>query len=379
MSKSVYRTDVLNGGKATEIPPEEISYDELLAGKLLSLGGSNIYNITHMSDLDGISSAALLFRFFSMPLDHVFFADYNIATIENVAESLRQSKLSGATIIITDFSSNAANIESTNKLIKEQKNAGNSVIWLDHHPWSGDAIAKVFSLLDYGIVGENDLYCGAEIVYKVLCEGRDNTKMGKRIADHAHVADFNLLPPPPPEDASPNISLAINYYAHVDKGKLYEGLRSFVKDVSEGNYESEGIANATALYRETANAEFKRMKEGIVTLNTNGIKVIIGFGKLMHATSACGMLHDQTGADLVIYVRTDEKAVSLRSWGDVDCSNIAFKMHGGGHPHAAAFRIDGFTGLDTDAGRQELIKIISPLIRLSVVNDNTEDRRLGIQ
>ena len=78
MSKSVYRTDALNGGKATEIPPEEISYDELLARKLLSLGGSNIYNITHMSDLDGISSAALLFRFFSMPLDHVFFADYVI-------------------------------------------------------------------------------------------------------------------------------------------------------------------------------------------------------------------------------------------------------------------------------------------------------------
>ena len=379
MSKLVYRTDALNGGKVAEIPPEGISYDESLARKLLSLGGSSIYNITHMSDLDGISSAALLFKFFSMPLDHVFFTDYNIATIENVAESLRQPKLSGATIVITDFSSNAANLEIMNKLVREQKDLGNSVIWLDHHPWSSDAIDKVFRLLDYGIAGENDLYCGAEIVYRVLCEGRDSNKTGKKIADRAHDSDFNLLPPPPPDDTSPNISLAINYYAHVDKGKLYEGLRGFVKDVSEGNYDGDAIANATALYRETANAEFKRMKEGMVTLSTNGIKVIIGFGRLMHATSACGMLHDQTGADLVIYVRTDEKAVSLRSWGDVDCSNIAFKMHGGGHPHAAAFRIDGFAGLDTDAGRQEFIKIISPLIKLSVGNDNTEDRRLGVQ
>ena len=282
-----------------------------------------------------------------MPLDHVFFTDYNIATIENVAESLRQFKLSRVTIVITDFSSNAANLESMNKLVREQKNFGNSVIWLDHHPWSSDAIDKVFGLLDYGIAGENDLYCGAEIVYKVLCEGRDSNGMGKKIADRAHDADFNLLPPPPPDDTSPNISLAINYYAHVDKGKLYEGLRSFVKDVSEGNYESEGIADSTASYREVANAEFKRMKDSMVTLSASGIKVIIGFGKLMHATSACNMLRDQTGADLVIYVRTDEKAVSLRSWGDVDCSNIAF-------------RIDDFAGLDTDAGRQEFIKIISP-------------------
>ncbi|MGC8537640.1 MAG: DHH family phosphoesterase [Candidatus Micrarchaeia archaeon] len=379
MSKPIYKTDASNGGKTVEISPEEISYDETLASKLLAVGGSNIYNITHMSDLDGISSAALLFRFFSMPLDHAYFVDYNIATIENVSQSMHQLNLSGATIIITDFSSNAANLESMGKFITEQKHAGNSVIWLDHHPWSSDAIAKIFGMLDYGIAGENNLYCGAEIVYKVLCSGSDDVGIGKEIADHAHVADFNLLPPPPPGDTSPNISLAINYYAHVDKSRLYEGLRGFVKDVSEGDYESEGIANATSSYRETANAEFKKMKESMVTLNTNGIKVIIGFGKLMHATSACGMLHDQTGADLVIYVRTDEKAVSLRSWGDVNCSNIAFKMHGGGHPHAAAFRIDEFTSLDTDAGRQEFIKIISPLIGLSVGNDNTEDRGLGVQ
>ena len=377
MDKSIYRVDASNGGKVVDIIPEEIAYDEALAGKLLSSGGNNIYNITHMSDLDGISSASLLFKFFSMPLDHAYFVDYNIATIGNVAESLRKLKLSGATIIITDFSSNATNIEGMGKLIIEQKNAGNSVIWLDHHPWSSDAIAKVFGLLDYGIAGENDLYCGAEIVYKVLCEGQDNTGIGKKIAVRAHLADFNLLPPP--DDTLPNISLAINYYTHVDKSRLYEGIRGFVMDVSEGDYESEGISKATKLYRDTANAEFKKMKEGMITLNTNGIKVIIGFGKFMHATSVCGMLHDQTDADLVIYVRTDEKAVSMRSWRSVDCSNIALKMHGGGHPHAAAFRIDGFTDLDTDAGRQEFIKIISPLIRLSVGNDNTEDRRLGVQ
>ncbi|EQD42999.1 phosphoesterase RecJ domain protein, partial [mine drainage metagenome] len=291
-------------------------------------------------------------------------------TINEIIKVFDSLNLRDAIIIVSDFSSNQANTAAMEKFVSKQKDVGNMVLWLDHHPWSDEAISTMSKGLDYGIAGENKLYCATEIIYKVLCETLDDDKTGKTIADHAHIADFNLALPPPADDTSPNISLAINYYTHINKGELSSGLRGIVEDVANCNYESPGIASATGRYRETARVEFERLKNNLTTLNTYGIKTVIGFGRFMHATSVCGTLHTLTGADLVLYVRTDENAVSARSWGDVDCSKIAIKMRGGGHPHAAAFRIDNFKGIDTIEGQQEFIKMISPMIELSVSHDS---------
>ncbi|MEM0149499.1 MAG: DHHA1 domain-containing protein [Candidatus Micrarchaeaceae archaeon] len=366
MENQVYEIGSMVEGLRRTLPLAEIIYFKDLVDKLVSMGSENLYNVTHMSDLDGISSAALLFKFFSMPLEHVYFTDYKLDTIKGVSESIDSLNLKGAAIIISDFSSNKANTEAMKEFLSRQKSKGNMLIWLDHHPWLEDSLASMSQLLDFGIAGENSAYCATEIIYKVLCENADTDGTGRKIAETAHIADFNLAPPPPLGDTSPNTGLAINYYAHIDKEKLNEGLRGLVKDVADLKYESSRFANATALYRKMAEAEFEKLKKGMKQIDAYGIKTVIGFGRLMHATSTCSMLHELTGADLVIYIRVDEKAVSLRSWGDVDCSKIAFNMRGGGHPHAAAFRIDDYGDLSTKEAQDKFVGMISPMIALSV-------------
>ena len=379
MENQVYEIGSMVEGLRCPIQPTEISYIKELVDKLKSIGSKNLYNVTHESDLDGISSAALLCKFFSMPLDHIYFTDYKPDKIKKATESVDSLNLKGAAIIISDFGSNQANTEIMKEFLSKQKNKGNMLIWLDHHPWLEDAIAAMSQILDFGIAGENRDYCATEIVYKMLCEQADADGTGRKIAETAHIADFNLAPPPPLNDASPNTGLAITYYAHIDKEKLNDGLRGLVSDVANLEYESGRFAKATASYRQAAQAEFEKMKKSIVQIDSYGIKTVIGFGRFMHATSTCNMLHELTGAALIIYVRTDENSASLRSWGDVDCSKIAFKMRGGGHPHAAAFGIDNYGDLSTKEAQDKFIETISPMIALSVGNDYTKNRGLSVQ
>lgn len=332
MAYQVYELGKMAGSSRKGISPADIRYNHNLASRLASIGAENTYGVTHMSDLDGISSAALLFKFYSVPLDHIYFTDYKVDTIRSIAESIESLGLHGAAIIISDFSSNQANTEVIVEFLSKQRDRGNFLIWLDHHPWTEDAIASISPLLDFGIAGENNEYCATEIIYRVLCEDKDGDGAGKEIAYKAHMADFNLALPPPLGDTAPNTGLAINYYTHAATEKLYGGLQGFVKDVAKLDYASEGFADATNRYRQIAEAEFDSLKKGMKQIDLYGIKTVIGFGRFMHATATCGMLHELTGADMVIYVRIDENEVSMRSWGEVDCSKIAFKMHGGGHP-----------------------------------------------
>ncbi len=375
----VYELGSTVGGLKKGVLPKEIAYRQDIADKLSKIDPGKIYCITHMSDLDGISSAALFYKFFSLPLGNIYFSDYNVDTINGIAEAVEALGLHGAAIIISDFSTNLANTTVIEDFLSKQKSRGNLLLWLDHHPWTEEAITALMRLLDFGVVGENNAYCATEIIYKVLCEAKDADDIGKSIADKAHVADFNLAPPPPPGDTSPNTALAISYYTHQDKEAMYEGLRSLVKDVANLDYESETFTKASDMYRRIAEKEFENLKKNMKVIDSNGIKTVIGFGKFMHATSTCDILHRLTNADMVIYVRTEENSVSMRSWGDVDCSKIAFKMQGGGHPHAAAFRLDDYGDLSSPDLQAKVIDMISSMIPLSVSNDSPKSRRLSVQ
>lgn len=295
-----------------------------------------MYNITHAADLDGIASAALLVRYHKIPIKNVIFTNYKGKIFDEMIKFIATIKGPGNVVIISDFGMNDSNVERMKIALQGLKKKKNLVLWFDHHPWSNEQIKSLQKYCDFMIVGENAMFCGAELVYRFLCK---KDKFGDELTRITHLSDFNLHTKKD-DKLIDRLGFAIKYLGH-DGIPQNNKLRKMVSLVSEGKLNDKYIMNAYNAYQKESRAHIKSMLKSVKILNVHEIKIVVGFAQKIQGHQACMLLLKKFKADMAIYVSTNSGNSSIRSVKRVDCSKLARALEGGGHPQASGFTFEG--------------------------------------
>lgn len=300
-----------------------------------------LYNITHVADLDGMASAAFLARCYGMPTGNIIFVNYGAQDVGRAMKELSGIEGTGNVLVITDFSMTPENFSIMEKALARFRRKNNSIIWLDHHPWPESIIRKASKYCDMMIVGENAYFCGAELVYNLLCK-RD--RYGDRLAKITHLSDFWLKSKSRKDNETVSmVAFGIKQMRSYTDGE--DRLRGYVHDLSQGRIGSRLIRDAYEEYMRRTRPELERMLKECKIIKSAGIRIGVGFGIVLSAQEACMAIIDRLKCDISIYISNDSMHGSMRSrrnkgtWG-IDILKLAKSLNGGGHPLAAGFSIE---------------------------------------
>ena len=207
------------------------------------------------------------------------------------------------------------------------------------------------------IVGENLLFCAAELSYRLLCR---KDRYSDELVRITHLTDFWLRP-----KSRKDIRMADTIYFGIKHIRSYKDsearLRRFISDLAAGDLKPKVVTDAYSKYMASTRAELKRMLKDCAIIEANKIRVGVGFGEVLSAQEACMAIIEKKGCDIGIYISSDKLHGSMRSlrgrgtWG-VDILELARSMSGGGHPLAAGFTVehDGYDA-STPSGRREVV------------------------
>ena len=294
----------------------------------------NIISLTHASDIDGVSSAALIKMKYGVPDSNIFFADYSMKSLLSAGRGIRKALKPGTTLFITDIGINKGLAPEFIRIIKSVKGLNGSVVWFDHHFWEDSEIRNVAGGCDLAVIGENKRYCATEITYRELSV---RGAFARRLSDTVHYSDFNIRPRERSKRRLIGIyALSIAYYNTLGVNKRRKGLLHIVDTLCKGKF-FDGRMAADASFFERRNLE--RIAEMAKRLHYAGENIAVGFGPEMQSTQACASISEKSGRDISIYVNVKAGTCHLRS-KKADCSIIARAFGGGGHPHACGFSID---------------------------------------
>jgi uncharacterized protein len=293
----------------------------------------NVYVLSHISDIDGVGSAALVKMKYNVPIDRIFFTDYTTEGIKRAEDGLNKALVKNPTLFITDLAVNDETIPIFLRILRKVKSMGGRVFWFDHHPWDKAAIKELVPLCDGAIFGENDLYCATEITRKELMLDDDFTKHFCKIV---HFSDFAIKSKKKEEyELVGSYALSISLYRMRKPDEYIKALRHMVEVISGGKL-LDNIVKADA-------ERFKKLNDLNVAKMLKetylGKNIALGFAADIQKTYACMVLIEKSKRDIGIYVNLRDHSGHMRSVKN-DCSVLANKFGGGGHPHASGFPPD---------------------------------------
>ncbi len=289
--------------------------------------------ITHIADLDGILSGALIMRKYNLSKNDVLFADYNKEKLLEIEKMFNKKIKKGVSLFITDIGVNTSTINIFKRMILKVKKNKGKVFWFDHHTWNNEALEKLASLCDIAVVNENKLFCAAEITAKEL-ELKD--EFTKKILKVVHLSDFNIKP----KDKKTKqligyYVLATTYYSSFNDKKRQKITRNIAEQLSKSIFTPKFLVNDAKKFERINEIH---LKELLSTIKKSGTSAV-GFTKYVSTNQACEAIQRFANVDVGIYVNTETNKAHLRS-KVADCSVISRSFGGGGHPHASAFEIN---------------------------------------
>ena len=320
-----------------------------------------IYQITHSADLDGMASAALMRHYYKVPLNRIFFTNYDGKIFKGAVSVIKSLKGRGDLLLISDFGMNAKNVKPMKDALQGFKERGNYVIWLDHHPWTEHETNEIAKVCDILVNGEM-ASCGTELVYKFLCR-RD--AFGDRIVAITHLADFvdtcffvhrdcfvkqikritkkvkskSDVQSAREERIIRRLGSVIKELGRGDSPSS-PGLRKVVDLLSSGQLEAPLIKKIEKRYIEETAPYRRELLGNAKVYGLNGIKVAIGFSKKINNQEACMTMQEKLKSEVAIYINYGSGHCSVRSDVTVDSSGISRALGGGGHPQASGFSIE---------------------------------------
>lgn len=292
----------------------------------------NILSITHATDIDGVGSAALIRKKYRVHANRLFFGDYNREHSLQLEKEITSFMKPGTTLFIADLSASDRTFDIFMRMIRKVKAGKGRVYWFDHHPWGREHARMASRVCDTLIYGESD-NCGMEITRKELHMG---DKFSRYLCRIVHFSDYNIKPKLEREHKLVGLyALSIAYYHTLSHGANLKGLRHIAEVLSEGRLFDERIKADAEKFRRLNDRNLKRMLGEIYL----GDDIALGFAGDIQKTYACMKLIEKTGRDIGIYVNTRDHKGHMRSVRS-DCSKLANRFHGGGHPHASGFNPD---------------------------------------
>jgi len=282
---------------------------------------------SHESDLDGLYSAAIgLLRY---PQAMTIFLGYGVENFQklgNFVYSATHYSPERGLIIIADLGLNDDLIETCKQIFSEAVHNGWKIMWVDHHPWSQQAIDAVKPFVEI-VLDSSGNKCAADLMHETFLP--DNVLAGK-LAHMAHTMDFftkdQYLTP---------ISELIRYYQTFPN--FYERLSDLARKSAKGilwDVEMQSDYNDYVRLRDEAKGEV------FVTMQirpAGKFKVAyVQSSPYLQSSLFSEEVFAKTNADLVMFYSTKGKVSIRRNNDAISCRAIAENLpDGGGHAYAA--------------------------------------------
>ena len=282
---------------------------------------------SHESDLDGLYSAAIgLLRY---PQAMTIFLGYgleNFQKLGNFIYSATHYSPERGLIVIADLGLNDDLIETCRQTFSQAVWNGWKIMWVDHHPWSQQAIDAVKPFVEI-VLDASGNKCAADLMYEKFVPGN---ALAARLAGMAHTMDFftkdQYLTP---------ISELIRYYQTFPN--FYERLSELARKSASGilwDVEMQGEYNDYSRLRDEAKAQvFATMQ----TRPVGRFKVAyVQSSPYLQSSLFSEEVFEKTGADLAMFYSVKGKVSIRRSNDAISCRAVAENLpEGGGHAYAA--------------------------------------------
>jgi oligoribonuclease NrnB/cAMP/cGMP phosphodiesterase (DHH superfamily) len=322
-----------------------------------------IYSVTHVKDIDGMASAALLVKNFDIPVNNVLFFDHSDKAFFEMKKEILSIKPKKSLFIFSDVGLNELLVKKYTRMAAFLKRKGNSIIWLDHHVWSEDSIMALSKYASLMIVGENKFCCGTDIVYKLLCK---KDQKSEKLVEFTHISDLYLKP-----KSKAQLKMLERYafgitYLNMQKTEIRNAkLRRLIYILSKGDINNSLIRECHSKYTKILRKSLRFLDESVQIIKTKRVKIALGFAPNLQSTFAARRLILKKRAQIGAYVNTEKRSnvstCSLRSIGKVHCLYIAERFRGGGHPNACSFRVPKRYDVESEKGKRAFIKRFAKL------------------
>ena len=295
----------------------------------------NIAVISHIADIDGVGSAALLKMKFKIPSRNLFFISHDPEDLELVERMLVPLFKKKTSLFITDMNPGPKTAKIFKRIITRAKRSGGRVIWLDHHFWSDKMLKEIASECDVAVVGENKEMCATQLVQRLASL---NTPFAKDFAKMLYHIDL-FIPTTNKRynRVSEQYKLGIDYFNMGESfGAKQNNLRHIASIIASGKLLDDKINAAAAKFKELNEKRIQLMLKELYLIS---YKIAIGFTTHVDSTDGCTAIKQKTGFDIAILVKSEHGHSSIRSTVN-DVVPLANALGGGGHPHAAGFQVN---------------------------------------
>jgi oligoribonuclease NrnB/cAMP/cGMP phosphodiesterase (DHH superfamily) len=295
--------------------------------------------VTHESDVDGIFSASIaLMRY---PQSKLVFSSYGKDNFLRISDLIYREVVSiqgTGLVIFTDLGLNDESISSIMDTFSFLISNSWSVLWIDHHPWSENAL----SLFDKNktlqlILDKGGNKCAAELTYEHLLYGNSRAK---QLASIAHTSDYLLK-----DQHMPPLPELIVYYRTLSN--FYSKLNLLAKRVSEGVIWDTDMQTDYNIYVNLRNeAKLDSLKMVKIQKISDGLKMaIVPVSPYIQTSLFSEEIFQKTGADVAFFFNKEAKVSIRRNNTLVECNKIANELtEGGGHEYAAGAKMKSDPG-----------------------------------
>lgn len=287
---------------------------------------------SHESDLDGLYCAAIgLVRYPQAMTVFLGYGAENFAKMGNFIYSATHYSKERGLIIISDLGLNDDVIEICKQIFSEAAGNGWKIMWVDHHPWSQQAIDAVKPLVEL-VLDTSGAKCAADLMYERLAP--DNA-LAEELAGMAHTMDFftkdQYLTP---------ISELMRYYQTFPD--FYERLLELARKSARGtmwDVEMQGD------YRDYSKLRDKAREEVFDTMQVRSVGnfrvAYVQSSPYLQSSLFSEEVFAKSGADLVMFYSTKGKVSIRRNNEAISCRDVASNLpEGGGHAYAAGARFN---------------------------------------
>ena len=286
-----------------------------------------VFIFSHESDLDGLYSAAIgLMRYPQATTVFLGYGADNFNKIGNFLYSATHISKERGLVIISDLGLNDDLIEICKQIFSDATRNGWKIMWVDHHPWSQQAIDSVKPLVEI-VLDASGNKCAADLMHETLLRGN---QLASRLANMAHTMDFftkdQYLTP---------ISELIRYYQTFPD--FYSRLSELARKSATGilwDVDMQSDYNDYARLRDQARDQvFATM---LVRPVDNFKVAYVQSSPYLQSSLFSEEVFARTSADLVLFYSSKGKVSIRRNNDAISCRNIAANLpEGGGHDYAA--------------------------------------------
>lgn len=283
---------------------------------------------SHESDLDGLYSAAIgLIRY---PQAMTVFLGYgadNFNKMGNFIYSATHYSKERGLLVIADLGLNDDLIEIVKPIFEDAVRNGWKVMWVDHHPWSQQAIDAVKPLVEI-VLDASGNKCAADLMCETFVPGN---RLAEKLASMAHTMDFftkdQYLTP---------ITELIRYYQTFPN--FYDRLAELAKKSAQGVLWDVQMQGEYADYARLRDKAREEVFAGMQVRPVGGrFKVAyVQSSPYLNSSLFSEEVFAKTGADLAMFYSSKGKVSIRRNNDAISCRDVAASLpEGGGHAYAA--------------------------------------------